>query len=68
MLEMGNPGLTLTESRFHFCLWRMLAAPLMTGNDLRKMNPEILKILTNKDAIAIDQDKIGKQAICRWII
>jgi alpha-galactosidase len=61
MLEVGNPGLTLTESRSHFSLWCMLAAPLMAGNDLRTMKPEILKILTNKEAIAIDQDSLGKQ-------
>jgi alpha-galactosidase len=62
MLEVGNAGLTLTESRSHFSLWCMLAAPLIAGNDLRKMTPEIQKILTNKDAIAIDQDSLGKQA------
>jgi alpha-galactosidase len=39
----------------------MLAAPLIAGNDLRKMSPEVLKILTNKDAVAIDQDSLGKQ-------
>ena len=62
MLEVGNPGLTLTESRSQFSLWCMLAAPLMAGNDLRKMSPEILKILTNRQVIAIDQDSLGKQA------
>ena len=62
MLEVGNPGLNVTESRSHFSLWCMLAAPLMAGNDLRKMSPDILKILTNKDAIAINQDSLGKQA------
>ena len=61
MLEVGNPGLTLTESRSQFSLWCMLAAPLMAGNDLRKMTPEVSKILTNKGAIAIDQDSLGKQ-------
>lgn len=61
MLEVGNPGLTLAESRSHFSLWCMLAAPLMAGNDLRSMKPEILEILINKEAIAIDQDKLGKQ-------
>jgi alpha-galactosidase len=39
----------------------MLAAPLMAGNDLRLMSPEVLAILTNKEAIAIDQDKLGKE-------
>jgi len=61
MLEVGNPGLTLTESRSLFSLWCMLAAPLMAGNDVRNMNPEILEILTNREAIAIDQDSLGKQ-------
>lgn len=62
MLETGNPGLTLAESRSNFSIWCVLAAPLMAGNDLRKMTPEILNILTNKEAIAINQDPLGKQA------
>jgi alpha-galactosidase len=62
MLEVGNGGLTAGESRAHFSLWAMLAAPLMAGNDLRSMTPEIRDILTNKDVIAIDQDPLGKQA------
>ncbi len=61
MLETGNPGLTLAESRAQFSLWCMLAAPLMAGNDVRKMTPEVLQILINKEAIAIDQDPLGKQ-------
>ncbi len=62
MLETGNPGLTLAESRSNFSIWCVLAAPLMAGNDLRKMTAEILNILTNKEAIAINQDSLGKQA------
>jgi alpha-galactosidase len=61
MLEVGNPGLTLAESRAHFSLWSMLAAPLMAGNDVRKMSSEIRDILTNREVIAIDQDALGKQ-------
>lgn len=63
MLEVGNPGLTVAESRSHFTLWSMLAAPLMAGNDLRSMTPKIRDILINKDAIAVNQDPLGKQAI-----
>ena len=62
MLETGNPGLTLAESRSNFSIWCVLAAPLMAGNDLRDMTPEILNILTCKEAIAINQDPLGKQA------
>lgn len=66
MLEVGNPGLSLAESRAHFSLWCMLAAPLMAGNDVRKMTPEIRDILTNADVIAIDQDSLGKQGYRVW--
>ncbi len=61
MLEVGNSGLTVSESRAHFSLWTILAAPLIAGNDIIKMNNEIRDILTNKEVIAIDQDPLGKQ-------
>ena len=61
MLEVGNPGISLEESRSHFSLWCMLAAPLMAGNDLREMSPQIREILTNKEVIAVDQDALGRQ-------
>ena len=62
MLEVGNGKLTLAENRAHFSMWAMLAAPLLAGNDLPNMKPEIKDILTNRDVIAIDQDKLGQQA------
>jgi len=61
MLEVGNGGMTTTEYRSHFSLWALMAAPLMAGNDLRSMTPEIRDILTNKEVIAIDQDSLGRQ-------
>ncbi|MGA2888700.1 MAG: glycoside hydrolase family 27 protein [Terracidiphilus sp.] len=61
MLEVGNGRLKLEENRTHFSLWAMLAAPLLAGNDLPNMKPEIKAILTNRDVIAIDQDPLGKQ-------
>ena len=63
MLEVGNSGLSVSESRAHFSLWCILAAPLIAGNDLRDMSKETLEILTNKEVIAIDQDPLGKQGI-----
>ena len=41
----------------------MLAAPLMSGNDLREMDFKTLQILTNKEVIAVNQDPLGRQAI-----
>ena len=61
MLEVGNGTLTVSESRAHFSLWCMLAAPLIAGNDLRTMSKTTLEILTNKEAVAIDQDSLGIQ-------
>ena len=61
MLEVGNGGMTTTEYRAHFSLWCILAAPLMAGNDIRSMKPEIREILTNKEVIAVDQDALGLQ-------
>ena len=60
MLEVGN-GLTPAQNRSHFSLWAMLAAPLIAGNDLRKMSAETKSVLTNKDVIAINQDLLGIQ-------
>lgn len=61
MMEVGKPGLTLAESRAHFGLWAILAAPLIAGNDVRNMTPEIVDILTNREVIAINQDPLGAQ-------
>ena len=61
MLEVGNGGMTDVEYRSHFSLWAILAAPLIAGNDLRSMRPEIRDILTNKEVIAINQDPLGIQ-------
>lgn len=61
MLEIGNGGQTITEYKTHFSLWCMLAAPLMAGNDLRSMPDSIRDILINKEAIAVNQDKLGFQ-------
>jgi alpha-galactosidase len=61
MLEVGNGGMTTDEYRAHFSLWSILAAPLLAGNDLRDMKPEIHDILTNKEVIAVNQDALGRQ-------
>src|SRR4029077_9850146 len=61
MLEVGNGGMTETEYRSHFSLWAILAAPLIAGNDLRDMKPEIQQILTNKEVIAVNQDTLGRE-------
>ncbi len=60
MMEVGH-GMSTSEDRAHFSMWCMLAAPLIAGNDLRGMTKETVAILTDKEAIAIDQDSLGIQ-------
>lgn len=66
MLEVGNGGMSDTEYRAHFSLWAILTAPLIAGNDLRDMRPEIHDILTNKEVIAVDQDPLGREGERVW--
>jgi alpha-galactosidase len=61
MLEVGNGGMTIPEYRAHFSFWALLAAPLIAGNDVRSMTPEIAEILTNAEVIAVNQDKLGRE-------
>jgi alpha-galactosidase len=61
MMEVGNGGMKDNEYRMHMSLWCLLAAPLIAGNDLSAMTPETLAILTNTEAIAVDQDPRGTQ-------
>jgi len=60
MLEVGN-GLNDLEGRAHFSMWAIMAAPLITGNDLTKMSAATKATLTNAEVIAVDQDPLGKQ-------
>lgn len=62
MLEIGNGGMNADQYRTQMSLWSMLAAPLLAGNDLTKMDETTRSILLNREVIAIDQDPLGKQA------
>ncbi len=66
MLEVGNGGMKKDEYRTHMALWAILAAPLLAGNDIRSMNAETHDMLTNKDVIAVSQDKLGHQGRRVW--
>jgi len=66
MLEVGNGGMNLTEYKSHFSFWCLLAAPLIAGNDLKNMPPEIKDVLTNKEVLAVDQDPLGAEGRRVW--
>ncbi|MBS9767074.1 MAG: glycoside hydrolase family 27 protein [Flavobacteriaceae bacterium] len=60
--DLGGKGCTDVEYQSQMSLWCLMSAPLMITCDIRTMNEKTKEILTNKDIIAIDQDKLGKQA------
>ncbi|MCL2658980.1 MAG: glycoside hydrolase family 27 protein [Acidobacteriaceae bacterium] len=62
MLEVGNGHMTADEYRTHMSLWALTAAPLLAGNDIRAMTDVTKSILLNKEVIAVDQDRLGRQA------
>lgn len=61
MLEIGNGAMTADEYRTHMSLWAIVASPLIAGNDLRSMDATTKEILMNRDVIAVNQDRLGKQ-------
>jgi len=58
--------LTPDEQYTHVSLWSLLAAPLLIGCDISRLDPFTLNLLTNDEVLAIDQDPLGVQAR-QWI-
>lgn len=57
MLEIGNgTSLTVEENRTQMSLWAVLTSPLVLGTDLNKLSAENMKIITNEEVIAVNQD------------
>lgn len=56
MMTVGMPRMTYELNIAHFSLWCIMTSPLMLGNDLRSITNDTLKIITNKYAIAVNQD------------
>lgn len=61
MLEVGNGGMTAAEYRSHFSIWALAKAPLLIGCDIRAMDNVTFGLLSNKEVIAVNQDKLGVQ-------
>jgi alpha-galactosidase len=72
MLVVGYVGwgqphpthLTPDEQYTHITLWCLLSAPLLLGCDLEKLDDFTLNLLTNDEVLAVNQDALGKQALC----
>ena len=59
-----NSTNTIEEYAVQFAAWCLWGSPLMLGCDVRTMTPEILKLVTNRDLIAINQDPLVAQPYC----
>jgi len=66
MMIVGMAGLSEAQNRSLFSLWCLMASPLIAGNDLREMSRSTVDILTNLEAIAVDQDPLGVQGRVVW--
>jgi alpha-galactosidase len=56
-----DQGMTPSQTRAQFTLWAMLAAPLVVSEDLARAPRASVAMLTNREAIRIDQDRLGLQ-------
>jgi len=59
---VGISGMTVTEAQSEFSLWAIEAAPLIAGTDIADLAAPNLAVYTNRNVIAVDQDRLGKQA------
>ena len=59
-------NLTKHEQVTHITLWSMLAAPLLLGCDLTRIDDFTQRLICNPEVISIDQDSLGKAATRVW--
>ncbi|KAJ4252399.1 hypothetical protein NW762_010997 [Fusarium torreyae] len=64
MLIIGLNALSHEEERFHFGFWSMMKSPLIIGGvmDAKQIPSDSLEVMSNKEAIAINQDSLGQAA------
>lgn len=58
-LVIGDFGLSHDQERAHMAIWCVWASPLYMSNDLRAISKDSARILLNKWAIAVNQDRLG---------
>ena len=61
MLEIGR-GLKPYEEETHFAIWCIMSSPLLIGCDLTKIPEQSLRLITNPELIALNQDPLHLQA------
>ncbi|RZL63759.1 MAG: hypothetical protein EOO93_07575 [Pedobacter sp.] len=56
MMVVGSQGLSIEEQKSHFSLWCIMSSPLFLGNDPRFMTKDEKLLITNREAIKVNQD------------
>jgi alpha-galactosidase len=54
MLVVGLEHMDTQRNIIHFTLWAVMNAPLIIGQDIRKMPDELLSVYLNKKVISIN--------------
>ncbi len=54
--------LTAPEQYLYMSMWSLMAAPLIFGGDMAKLDPLTLNVLCNHEVIEVNQDPMGRQA------
>lgn len=70
MLVGNVPGsklrVTPNQTRTQFSLWSVMAAPLLIGSSIPKLDSYELETYKNTEVIAVDQDPLGIQGTILW--
>lgn len=58
----GDRGMSLAETRSQVALWSMMSAPLILSSEVSRISQAALAVLENRRVIAVDQDRLGREA------
>jgi alpha-galactosidase len=61
--HIPGQGASFWEYRMQMSMWSVLCSPLMIGCDIRAMSEETRTLLMNREILAINQDRLGRQAV-----
>jgi alpha-galactosidase len=64
--NLHKTRLTKVEQITHLSLWSLLAAPLLIGCDLTRLDTFTFDLLTNCEVLEVNQDPLGRQAKRIW--
>jgi alpha-galactosidase len=58
--QISGTGMSYIEYQTHMSIWCIACSPLMIGCDVRNLDAESASLLMNTEALAVNQDALGK--------